>query len=819
MTRPKTRLLQCLCLIGILTGVALPVSGQVTDVATRKTAPQLNVTGSGSRRYVPGHWGIVNAQVTNPGHETSVRCLSWFEGDPALQSGRDITVPRESIRHTWFSVIAPAADRSARSLELAFGKTSADGDDVAPTASRTVETETRGMIVPVSRPRVLHVNDGEPAEIEALDLFSAARSRVASGLVLLGVSSKRLPPVEEAWDIADVVILSGDRIDHDSQAQAALLTWVRRGGRMWIPLDLIDPDIVSDLLSDRLQMDVVNRTSLTSFRVVSEKSSAEAIALDLERPVEFVRVVVQGANITHRVDGWPAAFDVPFGRGRVTITTLGLPGWIVKGDNFVDQALTSPGNIVEYTPAAASLFSPIFSTVATVPFKAAALDEYVTSRIGYQTPARSTIAWLLGLHAALCLVVAGLLHRTGRPGWMLCAFPLLGGIAAAVLIVAGSSSRSQPAGQQTVQIIESEVGRSELAVSGALAFYSDADTTPSLGTESGAVFLPDRRGMEHARWRLMRSDLNHWQLQNVEFRPGVRTAQFSSRVTTDKPIRMTGTFDADGFSGHLETPFGLEPEDALIAHRTHVTLPVRVFPDGRVEPTGGVLPPREYLSESVINEKQTRRQRLYRELFRTEGRFKRIVTRPTLLFWTQPLDLKSGQLDAEPPDGSALFMVPVEIQRPPAGTTVRIPAPFIHYRGIPINGTQATPSFFSNSMGTWSEYPSASRITLRFQLPADLLPLAAERATLSLKITAPMRDVTIQAVVGNQATQIARYTSPVRVVEIDVDESLIDLDSEGGLRLTLSVGDVESASDASAPVQDRYWKVDWLQLEFHGRTL
>ncbi len=805
--------------MGMLTGVTFPVAGQVADVAAQKTAPQLNVTGSGSQRYVPGHWGIVNARVTNPGNETSVRCLSWFEGDPALQSGRDISVPRESIRHTWFSVIAPAADRSAKSLELAFGQTSADGDDIAAPASRAMETETRGMIVPASRPRVLYVNDGEPAEIEALDLLSAARSRVASGLVILGVTSKQLPPVEEAWDIADVVILSGDRIDHDSQAQAALLAWVRRGGRMWIPLELIDPDIVSDLLSDRLQMDVVNRTSLTSVHVVSESSRAEAMELDLERPVEFVRVVVQGARVTHHVDGWPAAFDVPFGRGRVTITTLGLPGWIVKADNLVNQSLASPGNILEYTPAAASLFSPIFSTVATEPFKAAVLDEYVTSRIGYQTPARSTITWLLGLHAALCLVVAGLLHRTGRPGWTMCAFPLLGGITAAVLIVAGSSSRSQPPGQQTVQIIESEAGRSELAVSGALAFYSDADTTPSLGTESGAVFLPDRRGMEHARWRLIRSDLNHWQLQNVEFRPGVRTAQFSSRVTTDKPVRMTGTFGADGFSGRLETPFELEPEDALIAHRTHVTLPVRVTQDGRVEPAGGVLPPSEYLSESVINEEQTRRQRLYRELFRTDGRFKRIVTRPTLLFWTQPLDLKSGELDAEPPDGSALFIVPVEIQRPPVGTTVRIPAPFIHYRAIPSSGNSATPAFFSNSMGTWSDYPRASRITLRFQLPTELLPLAAEHATLSLKITAPLRDVTIQAVVGNRAPQIARYTSPVGVREIEVDESLIELDSAGGLRLTISVGDVASASDDSAPVQDRYWKVDWLQLEFYGRTL
>jgi len=817
MMKQPIRLLRSLSLIGMLTGAALPVTGQVADIPGDKTAPRLNLSGGGSQRFVPGYWGVVDAHVTNPGDETSVRCLSWFEGDPALQFGRRISVPRESVRQTWFTVMSPAAGRSAKSLELAFGKKSADGGDDEPTGS--LAQETRGMIVPVSRPRVLYVNDDQPAEIEMLDLLSTARSQVAAGLVLLGISAKRLPPVEEAWDIADVVILSGDRIHHDSHAQAALLAWVRRGGHMWIPLDLIDPDIVSDLLSDRLQMDVVNRTSLTNIRVVSETLGFEARAFDLERPVDFVRVVVQDAKITHRVDGWPAAFDIPFGRGQVTITTLGLPGWIVKSENFIDQSLIAPGTIVEYTAAAASLFSPVFSGVPTEPFKAATLDEYVASRIGYQTPARGTITWLLGLHAVLCLVAAGWLHRAGRPGWMLFAFPVLGGITATVLIAVGSSARSQPPGQQTVQIIESEAGRSELAVSGAMAFYSDADTTPALGTESGAVFLPDRRGMEHARWRMMRSDLNHWQLENVEFRPGVRTAAFSSRVTTDKPIHMTGTFSAEGFAGRLETPFKLDPEDALIAHRTHVTLPVRISPDGQVVPIGGVLPPGEYLSESMINEEQNRRQRLYRELFRTAGRFKRIVTRPTLLFWTQPLDLQSGELDAEPPDGSALFMVPIEIDRPPAGTSVRIPGPFIHYRAIPSPGAAATPSFFSNGLGTWSEYPSASQLTLRFQLPAELLPLAAERATLSLKITAPLRDVTVESVMGNQSTQIAAYTSPVRVLEIKVDRSAIELDPEGRFMLTLSVGEVASASDESAPMQDRYWKVDWLQLEFYGRTL
>lgn len=817
MTKPTLRLFQCVLLLSMLTGEYAQTHGQDATPPEKAKRINLRVTGGGSFRYAPGHWGVVNARVINPGDDTSVRCVSWFEGDSALRFGREITVPRESVRQSWYSVQAPAGNRSARSLEFVYGNASADGNAVA---SEAVETDLLSLIVPVSRPRVLYANDREPAELAILSLLSAARSQMAT-TALLNIFSETLPPVEEAWDIADLAILSADRIGHDSLAQAALQAWVRRGGNLWIPLDLIDPDIVTEMFGDRLQMDVVNRTSVTAFRVMTEPPLPEIQQpeLKVEQPIDFVRVVVDGVTVTHRLDDWPAAFNFQFGRGKVTVTTLGLGAWIVAGSNLIDQSTASRDKLVHYTPAASSLFSPIFGRVVSEPFAPAALDEYVTSRIGYQTPGRSTIAWLLGLHATICLAVARWLRRTSRPAWILWTFPLLGGIAAALLIMIGSSSRSQPPGQQIVQIVESEDSRSELIVSGSMAFYSDMDETPVLGTETGAVFLPDRRGMEQARWTFMRSDAKHWQLENVAFRPGVRTAQFSTRITTPTPIRMTGTFDASGFSGHLETPFHVVPEDVLIADRTHETQPVAIASDGRVEPAGDILPPGEFLNSTVVSEEQTRRQRLYRELFRAERRNDRIVKRPTLLFWTRPLDLKTGKLNAEPAQGAALFIVPVEIERPPVGTTLRIPSPFIPYRAIPSPGEHATPAFFSNVLGTWSEYPHASKLTLRFQLPQELLPLASDKATLTLKITAPLRDVSIVAIAGDRETSVADYSSPVGVLTTDIDGAAYELDARGGLMLRLTVSDVASDSADSAIVQDRYWKIDWLRLECVGRTL
>lgn len=813
MLHLRTLLLHWLCLAFAFVASDIPARAQDTSDSIG-----VNATAAGTTRYVPGHWGITEAQIRNDGDDTSVRCLTWFEVDPALQFGRDVTMPRESLRRTWVPLLTPQNPQSRRSLELAFGLASPDGDQ---DDSSAVSVDTRPMIIPSGRPRVVYMSDRETAELHALELFTSARNQIAPGILMFGMESPRLPPVEEAWDIADLVVVAADRLAADSYAQSALLGWVRRGGKLWIPLDLMDPDTVSDLLGDSLQMEFVSRTSLTRFQIEPTQGPEPRNwrEVEVERPIDLMRVVVDGATVTHVVDGWPAAFHLPFGRGRVTVTTLGVGGWIVQGSNYVDRSRAPSDKPVDFTPAAASLFSKMTSSTPEEPFSREALDTYVTSRIGYRTPARSTIAWILGLHVVLCPIIARALRRAGKPGWTLWSFPALAVVTAAVLVGVGSASRSSPPGQQTFQFVESENGRSEALISGAMAFYSHQDSEPDLGSMSGAVFLPDRRGMEQARWQMIQNDLTEWRLQNVRFRPGVRTAAFSSRLTTDRPLRVIGRFDSNGFNGELESPFDVVPEDALVADRTQVTLPVQISSDGKIESSGQVLPPGEYLNSSVVNEEQTRRQAIFRELFRTEGRTQLLVTRPQLLFWTNPLDLKSGELNRDPADGGALFSVPIEIQRPEPGSTVRIPPPFMTFRAIPAPRARATPAFFSNPRGTWSEYRDASEISLRFQLPPELLPLAAEQVTMFLKISAPSRDVSVLAGRTENAATVGSYVSPVDVLDIEIDANQIDIDAQGGFAIRIRVGDVESDPGDEETIQDQYWKIDWLQVEFTGRTM
>lgn len=803
-----------LFLLGASVCFGRSVTGQDVPESNESANPiSLEVTPSGSMRYVPGHWGLMESQIRNEGDtQETVRCLAWFDTEPSLQFGREVTLPAQSVRRTWFTVRAPDGDSSIRSMDLSFGQSSVDGSAGAQ------QTDTRNLVVPRSRPRVLFVTDGDSKEIHAFDLVSAGRTLALPGMLLMSVPSRRLPPVEAAWDIADAVILTGDRIGRDELAKSALMGWVRRGGSLWIPLDLIDPGIVQDLLSDRLQLDVVGRTSLNQIQLKSVNAATQAPVPELvvETPVDLVRVAANGAEVSHTVDGWPAAIHLQYGRGLVTITTVGLGGWIAMPPELVDQSLVTADNSIRFTPAAAELYQTVFGRLQSDPFEPESLEAYVSSRIGYETPPRSIVGWLLGGYVVLALLLMRTLRRLDRSGWILGAVPALSIAAATTLIVLGSMSRSEPPGQQVVQIIESESGRSELTVSGTMAFYSDQDFTPELGTKTGAAFLPDRRGMQNARWRLIRTDLNNWHTEGVQFRPGVRIAHFNSRLPVDRPLRAAGTFNANGFTGRLESPFDIAAEDALVAARTYVTLPVNITDNGTMQSAGNVLPPGEFLNESVVSAEQTRRQDMLRELFRVEGRSSPVVTRPSLLFWAPPLDIQTGELDGAAADGAALFTLPVEIERPDAGARFTVPPPFISYRAVPKADSRAIPAFFSNPLGTWTEYPRAGDITLRFQLPSELLPLEAEGATLTLKISASSRQLLVYG--SDLSTPAGDFTSPVGVREVDLEQSQIELTEDGQIDVLLSIGEATDEADSDAPIQDRYWKMDWVQLEFHGRT-
>jgi hypothetical protein len=123
----------------------------------------------------------------------------------------------------------------------------------------------------------------------------------------------------------------------------------------------------------------------------------------------------------------------------------------------------------------------------------------------------------------------------------------------------------------------------------------------------------------------------------------------------------------------------------------------------------------------------------------------------------------------------------------------------------------------------WIELRVPSTAYLRFQIPREVLPIALERASLTIRINAPSRKLEVLAFRGDQPVAVATRSSPVvGSFEFDVTESdLLGLDERGGLLLGIGI-DREAGADREtafvAPAGSA-WQIEAVELEVAGTTL
>ena len=90
------------------------------------------------------------------------------------------------------------------------------------------------------------------------------------------VYDRFLPPTADAFDGVDHFVVADRRLVNDPAGQLALRRWLEQGGRLWVMLDLADPDAVSGALGNRLGIHIVDRTSLTTVRIRNHVASRAA---------------------------------------------------------------------------------------------------------------------------------------------------------------------------------------------------------------------------------------------------------------------------------------------------------------------------------------------------------------------------------------------------------------------------------------------------------------------------------------------------------------------------------------------------------------
>lgn len=820
--------------VGLVGALVLAAGAQDTDPR------ELRVQGfvpAGPRTSVTESRGTLSFTVVNHDDtDKDARVVVFYTDQPGVQYARDVWVPARSSITTWVPIgpAPPGTQTIGRQIEmLLYDRTGGTDRLVLPAGEE--KTRTRMVFYRKREPATAVMLDWGPEDAfgereqpqaEAVNqLVRLVRESVNLSDYVSPIPDGPLPPAPDTFDGIDVFVLAGNRLRQDPPGRTALRQWVQQGGTLWVMLDRVDSAVVDPILGDDAPLTVVDRVGLTTIRLsrISDDPAA-ADTWDVERPVDLVRVIPSASDqVFYVANGWPAAFTRQLGRGKVLVTTLGDRGWVktdVPRDPRTPGRPTTSGpqrkvDLSMATEAVSELASELHPPAPANPLTPEVLQPLLTEEIGYTIVGRSTAALILGGFVGVLLVLGLVLRRSRRPelvGWLI---PVAAVAAAALLVGLGElSRRSIPPTAGAVALVDPVPGSGEAALTGLYALFNPASGPVAVGSNQGAILDLDTEGLTGQLRRRLQKDTDVWAWDGLSLPAGVRTGPFRATARTGR-IAAVARFGPNGIEGRLETGTYRGATDALVVPPgrsppsreppSREPLPVRFGADGTFTATGAdALPQGNYIAGVVLDDRQQRRQAVYRQLF--AGPLPRhLEGRPLLLAWAE-----SGELPFIPPAegtrviGSSLLAVPMEFERPAPGSRVTIPRGFSTVRRV-LDETHTLPV---NTIGTES-----TDMRLRFQLPATVLPLEVEKVTVHARIHAPSRKFTLSTGTDGKPVPLFEGTGSLDSIRVDVaDPKQLQPDGRGGLYLNLSFA---SSTDK---VSNPEWKIEWLTLEVVGRT-
>lgn len=803
----------------------------------------------GLRIAVTERWGEISFTVRNPSNAPrEARVVAFHDGEDDAKYARDLHVPANVSLTAWMSIgpvpkLKPGDkpfSKIGRTLHfILFDRTGGtpvvvlpDGDeklrDRAVLYRPKTEWSTALLTDEPVNPDESSFRHPTP-DVEAAELVRVMRNLRGASDYLSVVRDPSLPATPEAYDGTDQIVLACNRLKSDPHSRAALRAWVERGGQLWVMLDQVEADLLGSLLGEECAPQVVDRTSLTSvrFQRTSTADRQEPIgdkfgARDFERPVAFVRVALTGRETVHHyVDSWPASFSVRVGRGRILVTTLGPHAWyrprVAAGGpvrNVAEGRVAAPGNdlpspfpMYPDMPVALDPLVELSTDLkpAEHPFTTDDLRPLLLDEIGYQVPDRRAVAGILGAFVAALVGIGFLLRRSRRTeivGWLVPGAAVAAG--AVFYFFAGASRHSIPPTAAIAELAEAIPGSGEIARIGAFAAYQPTAGPVRLAAPRGGVLDFDFDGLDGQTRMRVQTDRDAWHYEQLSVPAGVRQGLY--RTTDTDAASAIASFGPDGVRGQLVAAGYRDPADAILVARNRETSGVRIAADGTF--TIGrdeLLAPDQYLAGAVLSDRQQRRQSIFRKLVGS-GLPDHYDNRDFLMAWTSPAEIPFRTNEGSRAIGSSLLAVPVEYERPAAGTSVFVPRAFLPYRRW-LEGRARAPTLDSTR-------PIEMR--LRFQLPASVVPMAVEKATLIAKVRAPQRKVVISGYEGETAAKIFEAAEPTELMRVEItDPRFLKLDATGGLHVGFAVtGNAEIGG-----ILESFWAIESLQMELTGKTV
>lgn len=794
---------------------------------TPNTGLQLNsLRPGGIRSFLSDSWGEIDFALSNPtDQDKDARLLTYFAPAPGRQYGRELWLPAQSTLRSWFSLGPPPASVNRSPVELksllydrSGGQEllvrSPTGQPLHSDLARFVRREfgTTGMLD-------ADLADGtqtqqSPAEInkagEIHDLVRVLRGYLRVSPSVSWMERRNLPPDLAALDGVDLFVLGSDRIAKDVVGRQNMREWLRLGGCLWVLLDQVSPETVTALLGNQLNLQVVDRTSLTTIRVRGGPANphrADAEPRELEDPVDFVRVLVSGQKVLYAVDGWPAAFVMEFGRGRILFTTLGARGWMRPRNPRDPKA---PYREFPQLPVGTIPFEFLATELGPVQDRplltAEDMRAYVIDQIGYTVLGRNLMLAVFSALFVILTAAAVLLarkHLLEHLGWL---GPSLALVAAGGLVSLGNQVRgSIPSTVAAFQVADATPGLAEVQLSGFLAAYEPHPEITSPGAERGGQFQFDVADLEGRIQRRIQTDLERWHWENLELPAGVRTAPFTCTERTESPLEAVLHFGPGGVAGRVNVGPFRELEDAIVSTPGLNALGLRLSADGtfsaaaQEEMIGGQM-----IAGSLLDDRQRLHQKFYEKvLAEPQPRF--ISGRSFFMAWSAPVDMHFSIVRGARTLGSALLIIPMRFEQTLPNTQVVVPAGFVESRRISGDG---------RVLPLVTESRQTMNMRLRFTVPPSVTPLRVEAAQLTIKMFAPDRIIELTGFAEGQPVPLTRLGGPNGIEKIDIsDARLLKPDEQGNIYLEVSVG------AAPGKAQPNAWRMEQAGLTLRGQTL
>jgi hypothetical protein len=249
-----------------------------------------NMSGAGGAagigQYPPSSWGVVAATINNPTDREQQLLVTFnFAETATLQFATDIWIPPGTRRTVWLPMRTNQFEISeTRPVTLPLRQQLIDNRGPQP----VVLGEADGMLI-ASRDRWITgmLADGDDSDDEAISVALAIRRSVEYSRRMAYLNERNLPSMVAGWQGLNGLVISKNSLALDSAQTEAMRQWLLSGGKLWVMLDHVEPEVMPALLGDAWTLREVDRVRLSTVMVEPPATAKHKLAIDDDLNVSF----------------------------------------------------------------------------------------------------------------------------------------------------------------------------------------------------------------------------------------------------------------------------------------------------------------------------------------------------------------------------------------------------------------------------------------------------------------------------------------------------------------------------------------------------